>query len=98
MQSKATLAQRARRDQDRNLKQDSAYQIKQRSQVEQNYKCHQSVPHARSPFVTPSHRPLNYFGHGSMITQSDEKRQRVAQTSTSLSFMPITSSHPQTNW
>ena len=98
MISKAQLAQRARRERERNLKQGSAYQLGQLSQVERTDNCVQSVPHPRSPSLTPSCRPLNCLGQGSMITQSVEKRQKVAQTSTSLSFMSSTSSPPQMNW
>ena len=82
MISKAKLAQRARREREKNLKQDSTYQLRQRSQLKRTNKCVNSVPHAIS----------------TSVTQPDEKRQRVDQTSTSLSFMPSTSSHPQTNW
>ena len=98
MISKAALAQRARRERERNLKQGSAYQLGQLSQVERIDNCVQSVPHQRSPSLTPSRRPLNCFGQGSMITQSVEKRQKIAQISTSISFMPNTSSTPQINW
>ncbi|KAI8531247.1 hypothetical protein RHMOL_Rhmol11G0122200 [Rhododendron molle] len=55
------------------------------------------IPHANSP-LTPSRRPLNCFGQGSIVTQPIEKRQRVAQNSTSPSFLPNTTSTPHTNW
>ncbi|KAI8531251.1 hypothetical protein RHMOL_Rhmol11G0122300 [Rhododendron molle] len=95
--SKKAMAQRARRERERNLKQAYSYQLGPRSQVERTNECLQQIPHANSP-LTPSRRPLNCFGQGSIVTQPIEKRQRVAQNSTSPSFLPNTTSTPHTNW
>ncbi|XP_058225284.1 uncharacterized protein LOC131334340 [Rhododendron vialii] len=94
--SKKAMAQRARRERERNLKHGYSYQSGQRSQVERTNECLQPIPHANSP-LTPSRRPLNCFGQGSIVTQPIEKQQRVAQTNTSLSFMPNTTSTQHTN-
>ncbi|XP_058207867.1 uncharacterized protein LOC131320951 [Rhododendron vialii] len=90
MISKATLAHRPRRDRER-------IQSGQRSQIDQTRECSGPIPHVNSPSITPNRRPLNCFGQGSNVTQSAKKRQRVAQTSMSPSFMLNTSSPLHTN-
>ncbi|XP_058204654.1 uncharacterized protein LOC131318726 [Rhododendron vialii] len=93
------MAQRARRERERNLKQGHSYPSGQRSQLSSraNQRMSSTDTTSKFSFFDTSRRPLNSFRQGSIATQSIEKRQRVAQTSTSQPLMPSTSSTTHAN-
>ncbi|KAH7846751.1 hypothetical protein Vadar_017750 [Vaccinium darrowii] len=99
MISKVTLAQRARRERERNLKQGSAYQLGHRSEIDRTIESLQSIPYINRPSLTPRRRRLDCVGQGTNVTQPAEKCQTISHTtSTCPSSIPSTSSTPEMNW